>query len=150
MLPARWEFKTDPEDVGVIYQWYLPGSGAPWSEIDGTLYWELQGYQDLRGWAYTGKAWYRSQFAVPQQAAGKPLRLTVGGVYNTGLWIWVNGMLVDHRAKQDTRSPFDIDVTAYVRPGELNNVAVLVNTISADRSPRGGLHRRVFLWSPKG
>lgn len=150
MLPARWEFKTDPEDVGVIYQWYLPGMGEPWAEIDGTLYWDLQGYQDARGWAYAGKAWYRTGFFVPREAKDQPLRLTVGGLYNTGVWIWINGQLVDHRARQDTRSPFDLDVTGHIRPGEMNGVAILVNTISADRSPRGGLHRRVFLWSPKG
>ncbi|MBI5090965.1 MAG: DUF4838 domain-containing protein [Candidatus Hydrogenedentes bacterium] len=150
LLPVRWEFKTDPEDVGVVYQWYLPNSGAPWDSIDGTLYWDLQGYQDSRGWPYAGKAWYRAQVHVPRVTQGKPVRLTVGGVYNTGVWIWVNGALADHRPRQDTKTPFDIDVTNYVRPGEMNTVAILVNTITADRSPRGGLHRRVFLWTPKG
>ena len=133
----------------MIYQWYNADSGQPWEEIDGTLYWDLQGYQDERGWAYAGKAWYRSEVFVPREAEGKPLRLTFGGVYSTDLWIWVNGMLVDHRAMQSTRTPFDIDVTAHVRPGEWNCVAVQVGTITADRSPRGGLYRRAFLWSPK-
>ncbi len=150
MLPARWEFKTDPEDLGVIYRWYVPGTGQPWDEIDGTLYWDLQGYQDSRGWAYAGKAWYRAEVFVPRDAEDKPLRLTIGGVYGTGLWIWVNGMLVEHRPRHETRSPFDIDVMAHIRPGELNAITIQVNTISADRSPRGGLYRRAFLWSPKG
>ncbi|MCC6487028.1 MAG: DUF4838 domain-containing protein [Candidatus Hydrogenedentes bacterium] len=149
LLPDRWEFKKDPEGLGVIYQWYNADSGQPWNEIDGTLYWDLQGNQDSRGWAYAGKAWYRADVFVPKEVQGKPIRLTFGGVYSDKLWIWVNGMLVDHRERQSSRQPFDIDVTAHTRPGERNGISVLVDTISADRSPRGGLYRRAFLWSPK-
>jgi hypothetical protein len=149
MLPARWEFKRDPQDLGTIYQWYLPGNGKPWDEIDGTCYWEAQGHQDERGWPDTGKAWYRSEIFVPEAAQGRPLRLTFGGVYSAKLWIWVNGMLVDHRVKQDTKTPFDIDVTANIRPGEMNCVSILIDTLMPDRNARGGLHRRAFVWSPK-
>ncbi|MCC6698542.1 MAG: DUF4838 domain-containing protein [Candidatus Hydrogenedentes bacterium] len=149
LLPARWEFKTDPEDLGTIYQWYNPDSGQPWDEINCTLYWDLQGYQDARGWAYAGKAWYRADVFVPKATQDKPVRLTFGGVYSDKLWIWINGMLVEHRERQGSRDPFDLDVTAYLRPGERNCIAVLIDTIPADRSPRGGLYRRAFLWSPK-
>ncbi|MBI3117504.1 MAG: DUF4838 domain-containing protein, partial [Candidatus Hydrogenedentes bacterium] len=149
LLPATWEFKTDPEELGVIYQWYLPESGQPWAPIDGTLYWDIQGRQDAHGWPYAGKAWYRASVFVPESAKEKPLRLTFGGIYNTGIWVWINGQLADHRSRQDTRTPFSIDVAGHIRPGEMNTVAVLVNTITADRSPRGGIYRRAFLWSPR-
>lgn len=156
MFPRVWEFKTDPEDLGVIEQWYLGGKSAEesnsaptgWNSIDGTLYWEIQGYQDKRGWSRAARAWYCNQAVVPNDAQG-PLRLTIGGVYSSKLWIWINGMLVAHRAGQDSASPFDLDVTSHIRPGQANRIAILVNTISADRNPRGGLHRRVFLWRPK-
>ncbi|MBI2422716.1 MAG: DUF4838 domain-containing protein [Candidatus Hydrogenedentes bacterium] len=147
LLPLRWEFKTDPEERGVLYQWYLPANGQPWDTIDSTLHWEMQGYQDERGWAYAGKAWYRAAVALPGDIEGKPVRLTLGGVYNTGLWVWVNGVLADHRERQDTKNPFDIDVTSHVQPGKLNTVAVLVNTLPPDRNARGGLHRRAFFWT---
>ncbi|MFH1738615.1 MAG: DUF4838 domain-containing protein [bacterium] len=156
LLPRRWEFKTDPEDKGVVYQWYLPESEEPWDTLDTTLYWEAQGYQDEQGWGYWGKAWYKTGFHVPTEAEGKPLWLTIGAVYNEGVWIWVNGTLMQFEktahwrlGHHDVRTPIDIDLTDWIRPGEINHVAVLVNTPSPGRNPRGGLHRRSFLWSPK-
>jgi len=149
LLPRQWEFKRDPEDVGVFYQWYLPDQGGPWDMIDTTSYWQAQGHQDEKGWGYSGNAWYRTRFAVPETAKDKRLRLTVGGVYSTELWIWVNGILVEHRTGQNPRDPFDVNVTDHIRPGETNDMALLVSTGPPGRNPRGGLHRRVFLWSRK-
>jgi hypothetical protein len=149
LLPRRWEFKKDPEDIGVIYQWYLLGKGEPWDEVDTTLYWQAQGYQDERGWGYSGNAWYRTSFFVPETAKDKRLCLTIGGLYSTSLWVWINGVLVDHRTEQNPREPFDISVKDRLRFGETNHVALLVNTGPPDRDPRGGLHRRVFLWASK-
>ena len=162
LLPRRWEFRFDPKDVGVLHEWYRPGRGEGWETIDTTLYWEAQGHQDASGWGKWGKAWYRVEFHVPQkldgteELEGKPLRLTIGAVYNRGLWIWVNGVLRPFEAKRhhrlghpDVRAPIDLDVTDLLRPGELNSVAVLVNTPHPGRNPRGGLHRRSFLWVPR-
>lgn len=148
MLPRMWEFKTDPRDAGVIEQWYLPEAGHEWEPIDSALYWDVQGYQDRTGRPYAGKAWYRNSVAIPASVEGKPLRLTIGGVYNNGVWIWVNGRLVHHRPRHDSGSPFDVDVTGIAAPGAVNSVAIRVDTIAADRMPRGGLHRRVFVWTP--
>lgn len=149
MFPAQWAFKTDEREMGTLEQWYRPGNVGDWAKIDGTVYWEAQGYQDKVGWPYAGRAWYRGEVAVPAAVAGKPLRLTIGGVYSSGLWIWLNGLLIDHRVRQDAGTPFDIDVTSQIRPGEANTLAILVNTLPADRMARGGLYRRVFVWSPK-
>ncbi|MCS6860535.1 MAG: DUF4838 domain-containing protein [Abditibacteriales bacterium] len=149
LLPREWEFQTDPEGDGLIYQWYLPGKGGRWKKIDTTLYCQAQGYQDERGLGYAGKVWYRTSFTVPAEAHGKPLTLTFGGVFNQGVWIWVNGLLIDYRERQDSLRPFDVDVTKHIRAGEINHVAVLVNAPPLGRSQRTGLHRRVFLWSPR-
>ena len=149
LLPRQWEFKKDPEDIGAIYQWYLPGKGDPWETIDTTLYWQAQGHQDDRGWGYAGNAWYRTSFFVPETAQNKRLRLAIGGLYSTGLWVWVNGVLVDHREDLNPREPFDVDVKTRLRFGENNDIALLVSTGPPDRNPRGGLHRRVFLWALK-
>jgi hypothetical protein len=160
-LPRYWEFKTDPEDIGVIYQWYLPENDEDWSPIDTTRYWEAQGHADKKGWGYWGKAWYRTEFDIPADAAGKPLMLTIGAVYNQadhdrGIWMWVNGRLTEwemdrhHRlGYHDVRTPIHIDITNDIRPGETNTVAVLVHTNTPGRNPRGGIHRRSFLWSPR-
>ena len=156
MLPRKWEFKTDPDDAGTLYRWYLPGIVKGWVPIDTTLCWEAQGYANKEGVGYSGKAWYRTAFDVPASAAGKPLRLTVGGVYNNGVWVWVNGVMRPFKMNrhwrlryQDHLAPFDLDVTDLIKPGETNHVAILVDREAPDRDPKGGLHRRVFLWTPR-
>ena len=156
MLPRQWEFKKDPEEQGILGRWYLPGSTDGWAPIDGTLYWDMQGYQDERGWSYTGLAWYRAECDVPASVQGKPVRLTFGGIYNHGVWVWVNGVLRPFDAGKknrtgyyDTQTPVEADVTDLIRPGERNSIAVLVDTEAPGRSPRGGLHRRAFLWTPR-
>ena len=150
MLPRRWQFKPDAKDVGVLDRWYLPGRGEPWERIDVTTYWEAQGHQDAEGFGTWGKAWYRTRFQLSADAADRPLTLTLGAVYNRGLWVWVNGVLVAHHPeKHDVRTPLDIDVTRHLNPGRVNTVAILVNTPPPGRNPRGGLHRRVFVWSPR-
>lgn len=157
MLPREWEFKTDPEDMGILYRWYQPGVETGWMPIDITLNWETQGYQDEKGWGYWGKAWYRTAFDVPPAPKGKEYRITVGAAYNIGVWVWVNGVLRPFEMTrhwrlgfQEDTAPFDVDVTDLIRPGETNHLAILVETEIPGRNPRGGLHRRVFLWNPRG
>jgi hypothetical protein len=149
MTPRRWQFRKDPEQIGTFQQWYAPEAKGKWDTLDTAMYWEAQGLQDARGYGYAGQAWYRTTVEVPATATGKPLRLAVGGLYGNEEWTWINGRLVDHRTRLNTRIPFDIDVTSYIRPGQTNVIAVLVDTLPPDRNARGGLHRRVFLWSPK-
>ncbi len=156
LLPRTWDFKPDPEDIGTLYQWYLPGVETGWKPIDVTQSWETQGYQDEKSWNLWGKAWYRTEFDVPPASEGIAYRLTFGGVYNTAVWVWVNGVMRPVQSDAPTRSgapkskyPFDVDVSDLIRPGEKNSVAVLVDLEMPGRSVRGGLHRRVFLWSPK-
>jgi hypothetical protein len=156
MLPREWEFKLDPEDVGTLYRWYLPDAERGWTPIDTTQGWEAQGFADEKGWFTWGKAWYRTQFDVPAAPAESSYRLTLGGVYNTGVWIWVNGVQRPFRAESATREgfpqakfPFDVDVSDLIRPGETNHVAVLVDIGVPGRNTRAGLHRRAFLWSPR-
>ena len=32
LLPRKWEFRLDPKDIGVIYQWYLECNSEDWTE----------------------------------------------------------------------------------------------------------------------
>lgn len=148
-FPSEWEFKTDPLEVGTLEQWYLRRNGGDWETISDSVYWDAQGLQRKDGLAYDGHAWYRGTVTVPASVTGRPVRLTIGGVYSDNLWLWLNGNLIDHRKRQRSANPFDIDVTAHVRTGETNHLAILVDTIPAGHMPRGGLHRRVFLWSSR-
>jgi len=151
MLPREWEFRPDPNEDGQIYQWYLPGKGGRWPEIDTTLYWQAQGYQDERGVGYCGKAWYRTSFFVPSEFENKPLALTFGTILDGGgIWVWVNGFLVDYRKEASSKGPIDVDVTGQIRAGGMNSVALVVNTAPGDtRQYYMGMYRRAFLWSPR-
>lgn len=156
LLPRHWRFRRDPHDIGVLYQWYNDTADEAWEEIDTTLYWEAQGHVDEDGWGYTGKAWYQTEFNVPAEAEGKPLLLTIGAVYNRGVWLWVNGQMVNFKLNRhkrlghhDVRSPIHVDITPYLRSNQQNRIAVLVHTNEPGRNPRGGIHRRAFLWSPR-
>lgn len=155
LLPKAWSFKRDPEDVGVIQGWYAGKMGREWSSIDTTIPWEFQGHADKKGWAYWGRGWYRTEFELSADEIAAPLWLTIGAVYNRGVWIWVNGTLQQwemdrhHRlGHHDVRKPIHIDITDSVRAGK-NDVAVLVNTEMPGRNPRSGIHRRSFLWRPR-
>jgi hypothetical protein len=148
MTPRTWQFREDPEKIGEFQGWYAPEAKGQWQDLDSTMYWEAQARQDKLGYGYTGHAWYRTAFNVPAAAAGQPLKLAIGGIYSVELWTWVNSRLVDHRIRQSTKNAFDIDVTPHIRPGQTNHVTLLISTLPPDRNARGGLHRRVFLWSP--
>ena len=153
MLPREWDFLPDPKGMGAIGQWYLPGKADGWKPIDTTFYWEAQGYQDETGWGYWGDAWYKTQFDAPADAAGKDLWLAAAGVYNWGVWVWVNGTMrafeMDRHWRlgyQQANSPFEVQVGDLIKPGETNDIAILVHTREPGRNPRGGLHGRVFLF----
>ena len=150
MLPRQWEFKFDPKNIGKLYQWYLPDAGDDWDTIDVTSNWETQGHQEADGTSTWGKAWYRHTFDLPKSVGDRPLTLTFGAIYNRGVWVWVNGVLLAHnKTKHDVRTPLDVDVTGHLIPGQQNTIAVLVNTPMPGRNPRGGFHRRAFIWSPR-
>lgn len=156
MLPRQWEFKQDPEDLGVLQEWYDPANVDGWKPIDTTLHWEAQGYQDNKGWSQPYMGWYRTTVDVPEDAKGKPIRITFGGIYNQGVWLWVNGTLrhfdTGDKGRQgyfDDITPIEADVTELIKPGETNQIAVLVDTELPGRNPRSGLIRRAFLWTPR-
>lgn len=156
MLPRHWEFKQDPEELGILQEWYVPGKVDRWETIDTTLHWEVQGHQDRKGWGQASMAWYRTSVDIPQEVKGKRIRITFGAIHNQGVWLWVNGTLrhfdTGNKGRHgfyDDLTPIEADVTDLIKPGETNHIAVLVDTDDPGRSPRSGLIRRAFLWSPR-
>ncbi|WP_083852398.1 glycosyl hydrolase 2 galactose-binding domain-containing protein [Pseudoxanthomonas sp. GW2] len=68
--------------------------------------------------------WYRSAFEVPAELEGRHLRLRFNGINYAGE-VWLNGERIG-----DTRGAFirgEFDVTAHLRPGQRNVVAVRVS-----------------------
>lgn len=67
------------------------------------------------GYLPGGTAWYRKHFTLSEDAAGKRVRITFGGVYKHAR-VWINSNYLGQRAYG--YSTFTHDVTAFVHPGE--------------------------------
>lgn len=71
--------------------------------------------------------WYRTEFAVPAEFAGKHVRLQLDGI-NYRANVWLNGRLI---ARDDSVvgmfRRFEFDVTPWIKPGERNCLAIEVS-----------------------
>jgi len=90
--------------------------------------------------------WYRDEFTVPADYAGKQVWLNFDGI-NYFADVWVNGTKVGNIQGAFMRGNFN--VTAYVKPGEKAAVAVFIRppphpgdpwekTVANERGPNGG------------
>ena len=90
--------------------------------------------------------WYRDEFTVPENFAGKQIWLNFDGI-NYAAEIWVNGNKVGSIVGAFMRGSFNI--TSFVKPGEPAAVAVLISppphpgdpwekTVANQRGPNGG------------
>lgn len=93
---------------------------------------------------YIGKGWYRRDFTVPKDWAGKHIRLHFDAVYNDAT-VTLNGKELG--AHSGGYTPFEFDVTGELKLGETNTVIVC-----ADNTFRrgawwhwGGISRSVSL-----
>ena len=94
---------------------------------------------------------YRRAFEVPADWVGRRIVLEVGGAESV-LYVWVNGQAIG--MGKDSRLPQAFDITANVRPGEPNLVALAVIKWSdasfvedQDQWWMGGVFRDVVLYT---
>jgi hypothetical protein len=149
-VPLETKFMRDVYNEGVVAEWYLPSfDDKGWGTKDTYLTWDQQDKpEDSKGHDYDGYGWYRFTVDVPAAAAGKPVKLHLGGVINEG-WVWINGEYAGHRPWLlwwAGREPLemDVDLTGKVKAGS-NTIAIRV----WNSAEIGGLLRRGFLWEPK-
>ena len=96
------------------------------------------------GYLPGGTAWYRKHFTLPEDTAGKRVRVTFGGVYKHAR-VWINSNYLGQRAYG--YATFTYDISAFVRPGE-NVICVRVehNEVADSRWFTGsGIYRDVTL-----
>ena len=74
------------------------------------------------GYLHYDNAWYRKHFTLPQEAAGKRVRITFGGVYKHARVYFNSNHVGSYAFGYGT---FTFDVSEFVRPGE-NVIAVRV------------------------
>jgi len=148
-LPEEMKFTRDRFNEGVLGEWYAANfDDAKWDKKNTFLTWDQQDPpESAAGHDYDGYGWYRTTFTVDKQFAGKPVKLYVGGVINEA-WVWVNGQYIGHRPHRlwwSGNREVEMDVTAAMKPGQANTVAIRV----WNDAEIGGIYRRGFFYSPK-
>ena len=150
LLPAEAKFRIDPNRVeGFFFRWYEPRlDEKEWKPILTTQGWEEQGYQDKRGFNYTGMAWYRMTVDLPEAARGKKVILFAPGDVEEA-WCWVNGEYVGHHPLHSAwwrQFSHEFDVSKQIRPGRKNQITFRV-LCGEQYFGVSGIFRRMFLYS---
>lgn len=151
-----WEFRPDPDDIGVGARWFDPAAGPAeeWTPIAVPGYWD---HTPLG--AYQGYAWYRTTLRLPDRWEHEALSLLFGSV-DEQAWVYVNGRLAGEHTLASAAAlrggaevtlgelcaeSFTIEVPVeQLRLGAANTLVVRVhNAIGA-----GGIPGRVLVQAP--
>jgi beta-glucuronidase len=133
-LDGSWRFAFDPGDAGTGEGWMLAGfDDSGWLVVEVPLPWDLYdtaGFGSYDGSRYgtgtafrDGYAWYRAGFGAPGAWSGRFVKICFLGV-SYAASVYVNGTLVAEH--EGGHTPFAVDVSAVLRPGAANLLAVRV------------------------
>ncbi len=124
-LNGAWQFGLDPNDAGERERWF-ESKRALTDTIQVPGSWQAQGFGTASGnlrHHYVGKAWYKRTVKIPPEWKGRRVTLRIGGAMRFTT-VFVNGQPGGRR--ESLNAPFEFDLTALVRPGEENTLALLV------------------------
>ncbi|MFA5339794.1 MAG: discoidin domain-containing protein [Candidatus Omnitrophota bacterium] len=124
-LEGKWDFKTDPRNIGIKDKWFT-SAGAPgdWAQIETGRFWEDQGFP-----GYDGYAWYKKDILIPANWNDGKAVLMAGGV-DDAYELYVNGQFAAGYGPRVTNSriPGSVNQTLtvstvgkYLAPGKPNN-----------------------------
>lgn len=164
--PLVWNFRRDPNDVGVDQGWqreavdlsWWNGLHKPislqdrvenpghWEQLRTDLYAQAQGVVTEDFQSYTGHAWYQTDLELNANQAQGALHLRFPGLFNE-CWLYVNGEQVAHREfkgvwwMNDYRFEWDVDLKDKLKTG-INSIVLRLH------NPHhfGGIFRRPFLY----
>jgi len=135
-LNGPWGFAFDDADQGERQGWWQEEAGGS-SPFTSTIVVPYAYQSQLSGIgenAFHDVVWYRRSFSLPADWAGRDILLHFGAV-DYAARVWVNGCLAG--AHEGGHTPFHVDITALVKPGE-NVVVVRAEDPSTDMTlPRG-------------
>jgi len=124
-LNGQWQFRLDPRSEGEASGWQT-GNTAFSAAIQVPGCWQAQGFGERSGILrnhYVGDAWYRRRVALPAGWKDRIVTLRFGGATRQAT-VFVNGMRIGEH--DGFSAPFEFDVTAAVRFGAENVIAVRV------------------------
>ena len=144
-LNQSWKFCLDEQP----YAFYAGFDDSNWKHVTLPHDWAVEhpfdeSYSSGTGYARGGVGWYRLRFELPEDVAGKTVRVNFGGVYKNAR-TWCNSNYLGMRPCGYTSVTHDI--TPFARPGE-NIIAVRVehNDLADSRWYTGnGIYRDVTL-----
>jgi beta-glucuronidase len=121
-LDGLWSFVLDPGDRGRTEEWWrgpLPDASempvpASFNDVPAT--------QDAHD--HVGEVWYQREVRVPARWEGRRVVLRFDAAAHRAV-VWWDGVEVGRH--EGGYTPFECDVTAHVRPGELARVTVAVD-----------------------
>jgi len=156
-LTGTWKFRPDPEDRGVAEEWYRREEDGPdWEDMAVPSVFNAA---DSGRTSYEGLSWYVRTFtppAAPSAGGTERVRLCFEGVLLRSA-VYLNGRKLTER--EGGYTPFYLDITEDLKPGEDNVLALRVDNRSTwesipplareDHNPGwhlyGGIYRDVYL-----
>ncbi len=147
-LNGTWDFRFDPENIGVDEQWPNKTSDIIWSKIEVPSTYNIV-YPDKN--FYFGYAWYKKTIRISKdQLIGNRVILHINGA---GLRseLWVNGAKTGTHISSYT--DFITDITELIN-ADVENLIVIRTDNKVDKNsvpdrfgwwPYGGLYRDVYL-----
>ncbi len=117
-LDGTWSLTTDPANIGREQKWFLQPrlEGAKPVKVPWIIQEAFPGYHGL--------AWYSRTFTAPANPYANGRVLLRFGQVDYLAEVWLNGVPVGGHEGGET--PFTIDVTEAVRPGQENHLSVRV------------------------
>lgn len=121
-LDGPWLFVTDSQHQGETQRYYGESPEYRWDVVTVPHCWPV----DPR-FPYTGPAWYRRHFATPVDWTGLQVRLRFNAIFYKSR-VWLNSKPAG--SHEGGYTPFDLDVTALLKPAGEDNLLV----VEADNS----------------
>jgi beta-glucuronidase len=141
-LSGIWEFKKDPENIGIKNQWFNGLTETRSIAVPGS--WNEQ-FTDSRD--YLDAVWYQTEAFVPENWSDEEVWIRFGSV-NYHATVWVNGQQLG--IHEGGNLPFAFDISKVTKTGEKNTIVVRVeNELKPSRVPTGNVPNGFFSNYPK-
>ena len=117
-LDGQWLLAVDPQNVGRQQKWFEhePAGAAKPAKVPWIIQEAFPGYH--------GVAWYWRDFTAPQLPREPARHLLRFWAVDYKADVWLNGVAVG--SHEGGESPFVIDVSKAIRPGQSNRLTVRV------------------------
>lgn len=143
-LPSGgWKLKPDPALIGHTDKWFDPAlNDNDWGKADIEKSW--MAFVDPR---YTGVAWYRGKFILPNKPVYDAVELFFEAV-DESAWVWINGQYAGEHdiGTGGWDQSFQLDVADFLKWGEENRITVRVLRESLiNKAGLGGIWKPVTL-----